>query len=103
MSTNGNKCTLSSKVLMKLVLQGDEGLVASLVELHVAQDSARHEGSDFHGILLNNNLLKLSVRGLDQSVVGEGSPAQENVQHEGNALETQHVIPDEHSVYAVLI
>lgn len=51
MSTNGNKCTLSSKVLMKLVLQGDEGLVASLVELHVAQDSARHEGSDFHGLV----------------------------------------------------
>lgn len=35
MSTNGNQSPLARQVLVKLVLEGDEGLVAGLVELDI--------------------------------------------------------------------
>lgn len=40
MGTNSDQSTLSGQVLVQLVLQGDEGLVAGLCELDVSEDGA---------------------------------------------------------------
>jgi hypothetical protein len=43
-------------------------------------------------VLLHNDLLKLSAWRLDQSIFRKRLPSQEDVEHEGNTLETQQVI-----------
>ena len=49
-STDRNERSLPCKVLVKFVLQGDEGFIASLIELDVPQDSTRDQGSDFRSL-----------------------------------------------------
>lgn len=51
MGTNGDQGSLTGQILMKLVLQGNERLVASLVELHTSEDGTGHEGPDSSGLL----------------------------------------------------
>lgn len=46
MGTDGDKGTLSSKVLVQLVLESDEGFVAGLCEVDIPEDGAREVGSD---------------------------------------------------------
>lgn len=54
-------------------------------------------------IFLNRKCLKLSIRRLNQSVVGNRFPAQENVEHELNAFETKQVISVNSSQYYALV
>jgi hypothetical protein len=49
-STNGNQSSLTGQVLVKFILEGNEGLITGLVELDSAQDSGRDVGSDFCGL-----------------------------------------------------
>jgi hypothetical protein len=50
-STNGDQGSLTGQILMKLVLQGNERLVASFVELHTSEDGTGHKGPDLSGLL----------------------------------------------------
>lgn len=50
-------------------------------------------------VLLDHNFLELPTRRLNESVVGDRLAAQEDVQHELNTLETQHVISASPSQY----
>lgn len=52
MGTDGNKGSLPGEVLVKLVLQGDEGFVTCLVELDIAENGTGDEGTDFHSLRL---------------------------------------------------
>lgn len=54
MGANGYKGPLTRQVLVKLILEGDEGVVAGRVELDIAQNSTRDVWSDLGG--LNNSL-----------------------------------------------
>jgi hypothetical protein len=49
-STNGNQSSLTGQVLVKLILERNEGLITGLVELDSAKDSARDVGSDSCGL-----------------------------------------------------
>lgn len=51
MGTNGDQGSLTGQILMKLVLQGNERLVASLVELHTSEDGTGHERPHPSGLL----------------------------------------------------
>ncbi|KAI5302025.1 hypothetical protein KEM55_001353, partial [Ascosphaera atra] len=50
MRANGDQGTLAREVLVQLVLQGDEAVIAGLVEAHVAQDGAGDVGSYLGGL-----------------------------------------------------
>ena len=50
-------------------------------------------------ILLDDDRLELSTSRLNQFVVGNRLAAQEDVEHEGNALKAQHVITATVSIY----
>lgn len=48
--TDGNKGSLPGEVLVKLVLQGDEGFVTRLIELDVAENGTGDEGTNLHSL-----------------------------------------------------
>lgn len=50
MGTNGYKGPLARQVLVKFVLEGDEGVVAGLVELDIPQNGTRDVWSDLGGL-----------------------------------------------------
>lgn len=91
-SSDGHECSLTGQVLVKLVLQPNEGLVSILGELNVAQDGARHVGPDSCGFGRDGDGLEDAVLGLYDSEVGRRGAAHEDVEVEGNALEAEHVI-----------
>lgn len=49
-STNGNQSSLTGQILVKFILERNEGLITGLVELDSAQDSGRDVGSDLCGL-----------------------------------------------------
>jgi hypothetical protein len=62
-----HQSAFAADVLVQLVLQVDEGVVPSLVELYASQHGAHHEGTHEERLGLDRHLLSLSaVRGLDQ-------------------------------------
>lgn len=50
--TNGDQGSLTGQILVKLVLQGNERLIASLVELDTSEYGTRHVGPDLRGLLI---------------------------------------------------
>ena len=51
MGANGDQSTLSCEILVELVLEGNEGLVACLGELDVSQNGAREVRSDLRRLM----------------------------------------------------
>lgn len=49
-STDRDQSALTRQVLVQLILKGNEGLIASLVELDTTENGARHVRSDFGGL-----------------------------------------------------
>lgn len=77
---------------MKLVLQSNEGIIAVLSELDVAQHGTGDIGSDFQGVGCDGDSLLSLILGLNHLEVRRFSPAEEDIEVEGNALEAEHVI-----------
>lgn len=50
MGTDRDQRALTRKILVQLILKGNEGLVASLVELDTTENGAGHVGSDLGGL-----------------------------------------------------
>lgn len=48
--TNRNQGALARQVLVQLILKGNEGLIASLVELDTSEDGTGHVRSDLGGL-----------------------------------------------------
>ena len=47
---DGHEMSLTRQVLVELILQGNEGFIARLVELDVAEDGTGHQRTDLHGL-----------------------------------------------------
>ena len=43
-------------------------------------------------LFLDDNLLELAIRGRNQLILGQGFPAQEDIEHQLNTLEAQQII-----------
>lgn len=91
-SSDGDERSVTSQVLVKLVLQGDEGLIAVLGELDVAKDGAGNERADLESLGRDFDDLLLAVLGFDNAEVGRGSAAEEDVEVQSNAFEAEHVV-----------
>lgn len=50
MGTDSDECPLSCEVLVKLVLQGHEGIVSCWVEFHIAQNCTGDVRPNFHSL-----------------------------------------------------
>lgn len=92
MGSDGDEGSVSGQVLVQLVLQGDEGVVAFGGELDVAQDGAGNVGSDLERVGGDGDGLGLGILGLDDLEVGGLYATAEDVEVEGDALEAEHVI-----------
>lgn len=108
--SDGNKSALSCKVLVKLVLEGNERLIARFGELDIPQDGTGEVWSYLRSLggvlvteqgkrvcldrylLLDGDSLDLAIGWWYEAVVWEWSVAEEDVQVHGNALKAQHVI-----------
>lgn len=77
---------------MKFVLQVDEGLIASFVEFDVAKDGTRDVRSYPLAFWADGDGLELAVGGWFQHVVWCFDFAVEDVEHELDAFEAEHVI-----------
>lgn len=90
--THGHERSVTGKVLVQLVLQTNERVVALLRELDVAEDGTGDEGADLEGFGVDGDDLLLSVLGLDNAVVGGCHAAEEDVEVHGDTFEAQHVV-----------
>lgn len=91
-SSDGDERSVTSQVLVKLVLEGDEGFIAVLGELDVAEDSAGNQRSYLEGLGRDLDDLLLAVLGFNNAEVGRGSAAEEDVEVQSNAFEAEHVV-----------
>ena len=66
MRSHRAKCSLTADVVMQLILQIDEGVVALHIERNVAQNTRDDKRAHFKGLWLHSNSLHL--RGLRQTV-----------------------------------
>ena len=91
-SSDGDERSVTSQVLVKLVLKGDEGVIAVLGELDVAEDGAGNKRPDLEGLGGDLDDLLLAVLGFDNAEIGRGGTAEEDVEVQSNTFEAEHVV-----------
>ena len=93
MRPDGHQGALPRQVRVQLVLQRDERFIPRLRELDVPQHRRGEVRADLLRLLPHVRRLQLPTLRLGQPKFRHGVSAQEDVQVQCDALETQHVVP----------
>lgn len=108
-SAHRHESAVAAEVLVELVLERDEGLVAFGGESDTAEDTAGDVGSDFGGLkpvvsstvhplsrnpylLRNRDLMGNTIRRVHNGVIGRLGLPGKDVQHQSDSLEAEHII-----------
>ena len=90
---DGDERAPAADVLVQLILEIDERVVASLVELDAAEHGAHDEGPDEQGLRLLDHLLpRRAVRWLQHPEHGRRFHPAEHVQGAGDALHAEKIV-----------